>query len=974
MSGGAGKGLSMAQYVELLAQRRPDVVTLAECLSLAAGVERAMLRRTRLRFLPRSTAGVEAELWFSPLVEAAGDHTLLFDPEAAEILRRRLIRHPRPHVEDVRRFTVESHQDARPVTRWFEDMLWADLLPSAAADQHVRSELARVLRALTTGGDSADDLGRWILHYLPRLPAGVRRYDDAWRIQVASSERLGLEPPDDPFVRPPSVITEARALVQRHLSVGVTARSDGVEFSSPPTDGSRLITAPGLRRIRLDVVSVLAAEPDPVRVQLRENQAVRLPMTVLQFLDGDGATTMSVAHAGVASDVVVARSVGSAAYDASCAVLLADGRIALHGRGGVMTGQVPAASPERRRRSLTLSLDGRVLAWAEDGTAVVRDLRTGQERLVSGTSARGELVRVFFTGDAAELARVYAGENRVSVVAGRSTSVVTHGESMGDRLWSSDDAACVASIGLSGTLWIQYGDERDDESTSEALSEGVTAVSGAPDGRIVVWATGDGTVWYRMRANRAGSGVAGSAPWQVTGLAAAHDGRAVAAVGGDSRLLVWQLRGTPTPPRTVALRFCADRVHALSGGGWAVSGTGGPVEVRTEDGRRYHVTPDTQDPLSADEVPAWARGRVLAEVRETPGAGFPELADGMADISAQGVDCLLVRRAVGHPGGEGVPTRGGDRFDGGFQAMLLAAQRHGMRVVVEVEADTELEDIAVHGHSGGLLEDVREWLDRDVDGVCLAHEGDLGDGVLSDVRHLLDGYGDRLLMRMRTTAAPADAVVDFGGRSGGDIGCHVVVPRWDDLLVRGVREGDLGAVRWGRDRSYAADLTSALGLLVSACPGAQWGHTVPERLTVAQRTFAASVLLSLPGCPVLPSSLFQQSALATMARLRRDHLVLSRGTCEVADLGLPGVLALLRRYGDETVLCLANSGQREVRVHIRLDHLVAEENVLPLDLLDLLDGTTVPCSQGSPAVLALEPYGVRWWRLMPAARTSNTGE
>ncbi|MEU1500502.1 hypothetical protein [Streptomyces sp. NPDC005732] len=964
MSTGTSEGLSMARYVDLLAQRRPHVVQLAECLSLAAGVERAMLRRARLLFLPRSAAGLEAELWFSPLVEAAGEHTLLFSPEASEVLRRRLADRPRHHQEAVRQFTVESHRDARAVTRWFEDMLWADLVPSAAAERHVQSELDRALRALVTGGEAADDLSRWILHYLPRLPSGVRRYEDAWRIQVASSERLGLEPPDDLFSRPPSAITETRALVQRELFVGVGAHSDGVELSSPPADGSRLIVAPGLHRIRLDVISALAVDPAPVRVELKENQSVRLPMTVVQWLDSEGATTMSVADVGAASDVLAARSADSAG--ASCAVQWADGRVTLYSGAGSVAGRLPA-SARLRRRSLAMSPDGLMLAWIEDGATVLYDVRTGTERLVSESSEPGDLIRLLFTSDAQEPARVYAGEDRISVLGRQGVSMAAHGVSLSDSLWSSDDASWIAGVGRSGALWVwdTYGPG------SESLAASVTAVSGAADGSILVWATRDGTLWYRRRGAAAGTGVMGTAPWQVTGLATTRDGGAVAAVGGDSKLLVWELQGTPSSPRPLRLRFCADRVQALFDGGWAISGTGGPVEVRTEDGRLYHVTPDTQEPLPPDAVPAWARGCVLAEVREPSGTGFQNLADRMTEIAAQGVDCLLIRHAAESPTSEDEPAPTETLTDGDFPAILLAAQQHGVRVIVEVDAGRESEDSVVHGYSGGLLEEVRELLDQDVDGICLSFEGTLRHGLLNDVRHLLDGYGDRLLVRIHTTEDGAAAELDFGGPGTGDVGCHVVVPGWDEPLARAVRAGDLGAVRWGANRSYAAEVTSILSVALSAGPGAQWGLSIPKRLTATQQTFTAAALLGLPGCPVLPLTLFQETILATLARLRRDHLALSRGTCEVVDLGLPEILAVLRRYGEESVLCVANSGTREERPRVPLDRLTAEEGVL---LLDLLDGTVMPCSQSAPAVLVSEPHGVRWWRLMPASRTPAAGK
>ncbi|MFE0516710.1 hypothetical protein, partial [Streptomyces sp. NPDC058964] len=67
----------VAEEIAELARRRPSLVALASCVSLAVSVDRAFLRRARLRFLPRTAAGLEAELWFSPLVETAGSHTLL---------------------------------------------------------------------------------------------------------------------------------------------------------------------------------------------------------------------------------------------------------------------------------------------------------------------------------------------------------------------------------------------------------------------------------------------------------------------------------------------------------------------------------------------------------------------------------------------------------------------------------------------------------------------------------------------------------------------------------------------------------------------------------------------------------------------------------------------------------------------------------------------------------------------------------
>ena len=46
---------------------QPEVVQLAMYLSPAARIEPALLRMARLEFLPASDAGLESDLWFSPL-------------------------------------------------------------------------------------------------------------------------------------------------------------------------------------------------------------------------------------------------------------------------------------------------------------------------------------------------------------------------------------------------------------------------------------------------------------------------------------------------------------------------------------------------------------------------------------------------------------------------------------------------------------------------------------------------------------------------------------------------------------------------------------------------------------------------------------------------------------------------------------------------------------------------------------------
>lgn len=951
---------TMEEYVLRLARSRPQLVRLAECLSLAAGVERPLLRRARLRFLPRSSAGLEAELWFSPLVEAASEHSLLLDPSAAAVLRRRLALRPRQFVQDVRDLMVEAHLGAQPVARWFEDLLWADLFPATSTPEYIGEQLRRVLRAVTATGHAADETGRWALHFVPRLPSGVRRYDDAWRIQVASSERLGLAPPDDHFPRPPGTTAAARALVQRDLPLGVVARSDGVVLSRPPGEGARTVTAAGVRTVRLEAASALAPRSAPVRLELMDGQSLRLPFTVVQRLSANGEPVHGIAHGGAAHEVAVASGVvlGHPRF----AVLLQDGTIVLHADDGSETGRVPAVAGRPPRRSLALSGERPALAWIEEGTVIEHDLATATE--VTHVWHRGTVVRVQFpSGHSVGLTQLCVEDARLFLSSRRG---VTH--QVGGReavpvgaAWVSGSRECAAFVGESGVLRMY-----DNGVAREFGVRGVTAVTGAPDGSHLVWAHADGRVagWFVADSGEVLMEY-GTAPWQITSLALSEDGRWVAAVGGDSRLLLWDVADGTAVAHVRRLDFCADRVFALPHGEWAVSGTGGPVELTTDDGRQYVITPDTEALSAPADVPAWIRGEVIAEVRAgRDPVTFVDLAESMEPVRAMGITCLAVGPVtpILRSDGEGIPSEveipGSQGNFGDFVSLLMSAHHHGVRIVVDMDL----------GHLGGepvgrILHSVRQWLDHDVDGLRLIGDRALPAHALGDVRHLLEGYDDRVLIRMRTTATPRTALSDFGGTGPLDAGCHVVVPSPHADLATSTGVGFLATQA----------LIRAHALLAAARPGAQWGHVLADGPTPAQTAFGLRTLLGLPGCPIVPLSVLrnQDPEVPRMLELRRDHLALSRGDCRELPLSGPQLLAFVRRHGDEAILCVANAGADRETFDVTPEHLGGRGEAR---LLDLFDGTVAPCTGRAPATVAVEGGAVRWYRLLPTARTFGPGE
>ncbi|MFD5368705.1 hypothetical protein [Streptomyces sp. NPDC127103] len=957
-----------------LAGSRPDLVRLAECLCLAAGVERAFLRRARLCFLPRTTAGLEAELWFSPLVESAGEQMLLLDPAVSEVLRRRLTGGPREHAEAVRAFTADAHREAPPVIRWFEDLLWAGLFPTADGHERVKEGLAQMLLAVAGDEDeAADDLGRWALHYLPRLPAGVLRHDDAWRIQVASSERLGLAPPHDPFSRPEAIASGARALVQRDVVIGVSARSGGLVLSSPAAPDAVAISASGGHTVRLDVTGALEPPPRmaPVHVELSADQSVLLPLTVVQRVSRSGRPEWSLAQPRRALEVAVA-----AGWQASApvppgphvAVLLDDGTIVFHDHEGEAVATVPAPSNGAQRHALALSPQGTTLAWVEDGAVhqcemvpepgsiqvvhsggVVFDVRfrpDSRDELVWGSLSEDGLVlhekrsfpeRIYLAGDGVRAVWPFFGVRPAML-------------DENDRLW-----LCRASGG------------------HQLLAESVATISGSEDGMWLVAAQRDGTVlaWQRGRSGR--HSLLGPAPWEPTDVAVDAAGTHVAAVGGDGRLVVWRLSEPSPQPLVIRLDFAADRVFAHPSGGWTVAGSGGPATLRTEDGRRYLVSPDHEPDHRPDDVPAWIIGCVLAEIGTAVlwGDQAPAPSEVMKGLSEAGVRCVLagplVPPPLPDPTNPGAGGQDGDAaFDGldGSASLIEAARRHGVRFVVDLDLTGD-----EFGRMGAvararIYDGVRRWLDRGADGVRITGGAAIGRRFLRDLRHLLQGYDERVLIENRPWELFADAhdtPVTVGGLTDAS---HVAnLPLSPDTtlaLALRIRSGTLGS---DHSDAYAARLAQAEQALEAARRGAQWGHTLPEQLLLPeQQALAAAVLLSLPGCPTLPLDLLREPRTAALLRLRRAHLALSKGALQLRHFGGPEVLAVLRRHGSETILCLANSAQQRRTVSLPSDLLPGAEATR---VRDLFDATEVEHDNPVPVDIPVGGLGVRWLLLTP---------
>src|SRR5882724_10967403 len=79
---------------ESIKRLRAPAAALAEAVSLAIRIEPQLLRKMRLELFPAADAGVEADLWFSPIVESRAPSGIVLQQEAALVLRQRLKEKP----------------------------------------------------------------------------------------------------------------------------------------------------------------------------------------------------------------------------------------------------------------------------------------------------------------------------------------------------------------------------------------------------------------------------------------------------------------------------------------------------------------------------------------------------------------------------------------------------------------------------------------------------------------------------------------------------------------------------------------------------------------------------------------------------------------------------------------------------------------------------------------------------------------
>jgi RNA polymerase sigma factor (sigma-70 family) len=150
------------------------VLRLAEGLSLAAWIDSALLRKARLVLEPEMEAGVEADLWFSDLVESSSVKGFVLRGEIASELQKRLAADPerlRAAWSVLKRF----HPYKEPVLVLEERVTRLALEGGQKAERQIARLLASVSTAARLTPERRTGLARWAQRAVPRMPQIARQ-------------------------------------------------------------------------------------------------------------------------------------------------------------------------------------------------------------------------------------------------------------------------------------------------------------------------------------------------------------------------------------------------------------------------------------------------------------------------------------------------------------------------------------------------------------------------------------------------------------------------------------------------------------------------------------------------------------------------------------------------------------------------------------------------------------------------------
>ncbi|HEX4039307.1 MAG TPA: maltose alpha-D-glucosyltransferase [Acidobacteriaceae bacterium] len=169
-----------------------------------------------------------------------------------------------------------------------------------------------------------------------------------------------------------------------------------------------------------------------------------------------------------------------------------------------------------------------------------------------------------------------------------------------------------------------------------------------------------------------------------------------------------------------------------------------------------------------------------------------------------------------------------------------------------------------------------------------------------------------------------------------------------DNIYLGDRNGVRTPMQWSPDRNAGFSRTNPAKLYSPVIMDPVWGY---EAINVEAQQNDPSSLLNW---------------MRNMIALRKLFQVFGRGSLRFLDSSNRKVLAYVRQYAGEAVLCVANLSRFAQPVQLDLSDL---EGMRPVEMLGYVD---FPVITRAPYSLTLGPYGFLWLELQPSAESSDT--
>src|SRR5580704_3941211 len=176
--------MSALTPVGLIERLDAPTVALAEAVSLAVRVEPELLRKMRLELFPATNAGIEADLWFSPLIESRAQSGIVFDQGLAQLLRQRLAERVE-RLEAAWRVTESVHRHVSPAILAEEKLAYLAL---AGKYDEMRELLRSVVATLVS--PRGRRLAGWAARAIGRLPEEAKYSEEAQMLAFGASLRL----------------------------------------------------------------------------------------------------------------------------------------------------------------------------------------------------------------------------------------------------------------------------------------------------------------------------------------------------------------------------------------------------------------------------------------------------------------------------------------------------------------------------------------------------------------------------------------------------------------------------------------------------------------------------------------------------------------------------------------------------------------------------------------------------------------